>query len=338
RRSYHAPTKRNHGFSRTVPAINEEFVVTMGPRCFVLCVRTGSGEFVWGLDLVKDFGAKVPLWYTGQCPLIDGDQVVLAPGGDVLMMGVDLATGKVTWTTLNDDQWEMSHSSIMPMKLLGRQTYVYCTRNGIVGVSAEPEDRGKLLWKSTAWSQAVLSPSPVAVASDKVFLTAGYGGGSMMLGLREVGEGIKAEPLFSLDKTTFACEQQTPIFYQDHLFAVLPKDAGALRGQFVCMDTDGNLVWTSGKTERFGFGPFMVADGKVFILNDNGELTLIRASLTGFEKLASAKVLPGHDAWAPMALVDGKLLLRDSKLLICLDVSAGAAGTANPLVADTYKQ
>lgn len=325
-RRYHAPTKRNHGVSRTVPALTAEHIVTMGPRCFVMCARTGSGDFVWGLDLVKDYGAKVPLWYTGQCPLIDGDQVVLAPGGDVMMMGVNLETGSVEWTTPNDDQWEMSHSSVISMNLLGRQTYVYCSKNGIVGVSAEPEDRGQLLWKSSSWSHSVLSPSPVAIASDKVFLTAGYGGGSMMLELKEENGEIKAETLFELEKTTFGCEQQTPLFYKDHLFAVLPKDAGALRGQFVCMDTEGNIKWSSGKTERFGLGPFMMADGKIFILNDNGELTMIRASLDGYEKLGFAEVVPGHDAWAPMALVDGNLLLRDSKLLVCLDVRAGGSG------------
>jgi outer membrane protein assembly factor BamB len=63
-----------------------------------------------------------------------------------------------------------------------------------------------------------------------------------------------------------------------------------------------------------------MADNKFFILNDNGELSMIKASLNGFEPLAQARVLKGHDAWAPMALVDGKLLLRDSKQMICLDV------------------
>ena len=81
----------------------------------------------------------------------------------------------------------------------------------------------------------------------------------------------------------------------------------------------------SGMTERFGLGPFLFADGKFLILNDTGELTLARASTTGFEKLARAKVLRGRDAWAPMALVDGRLLLRDSEQLVCLDVRTSIA-------------
>jgi outer membrane protein assembly factor BamB len=321
RRWYHAPTKRNHGVSRTVPAITEKFIVTMGPRCHVLCVDRETGDFRWGIDLVREHGAEVPLWYTGQCPLIDDGVAVLAPAGkSALMMGVDCATGKVVWETPNTDRWKMSHSSIIPMTLLGRRMYVYCALGGAIGISAEAADRGRVLWKTTEWIHSVLSPSPVAVDDRRVFLTAGYGGGSMMLGLKTEGAGIRAETMFRLEKTVFSCEQQTPVFYRGLLFGVLPKDAAELRAQFACLNTEGKLVWTSGKTERFGLGPFLFADEKIFILNDNGELTLIRASVKGFERLAQARVLRGRDAWAPMTVVDGKLLLRDSEELVCLDV------------------
>lgn len=321
RRWYRSPTKRNHGVSRTVPAVTEAFIVTVGPRCHVMCVDRATGEFRWGIDLVREFGAEVPLWYTGQNPLIDEGVAVLAPGGkDTLLMGVECATGKVVWQTPNPDRWKMSHGSVIPMKLLGRRMYVYGALGGVVGVAADGPDRGKVLWKSAEWIHSVLSPSPVAVDEQRVFLTAGYGGGSMMIGLKKEGDSIRAETLFKLEKNVFSCEQHTPVLHEGHLFAVLPKDAAELRAQFACLDPAGKLVWTSGKTERFGLGPFLFADGKIFILNDNGELTLIRASLNGYEQLARARVLQGRDAWAPMALVDGKLLLRDSERLVCLDV------------------
>lgn len=323
RRWYKAETKRNHGVSRTVPAVTEKFALTMGPRCHVLCVETESGEFKWGLDLVADYGAEVPLWYTGQNPFIEDGVAVLAPGGKSLLMGVDCATGKVAWETPNPDGWKMSHSSVMPMTLLGKRTYVYCSLGGIVGVSAEPADRGALLWKSAAWTHSVLAPSPVPIDDRRIFLTAGYGGGSMMLGLSKTNGVIVAAPVFELKKTVFACEQQTPIYWQNKLFGILPKDAGALRGEFVCLDTEGQMFWESGKAERFGLGPFLFADNKFLILNDTGELMLLRASISGYEPLARAKVLPGRDAWAPMALVDGKLLLRDSERLVCLEVGRG---------------
>lgn len=320
RRWYKAPTKRNHGVSRTVPAVTEKHTVTMGPRCHVSCVDTETGAFRWGLDLVRDFGATVPLWYTGQCPLIDNGVAVLAPGGKSLMIGVDCETGKVLWEAPNSDGLKMSHSSIIPMTLAGKRTYVYTALGGAIGVSAEADDRGAILWTAKEWNNSVLSPSPVQIDDRRVFLTSGYGGGSMMLEVTRENDTFSARPIFELEKTTFSCEQQTPIFYRGYLFGILPKDASALRGQFVCLDSTGKIRWTSGKTERFGLGPFLVVQDKVLILNDTGELTLIRASLDGYERLARARVLHGRDAWAPMALVDSRLLLRDSENLICLDL------------------
>lgn len=320
RRWYKAPTKRNHGVSRTVPAVTEKYTVTIGPRCHVMCVDTETGAFRWGIDMVADYGAEVPLWYTGQCPLIDNGVAVLAPAGKSLMIGVDCETGKVLWETPNPSGVKMSHSSIVPMTLGGKRTYVYCGLGGAAGVSADNADRGKLLWTTPEWNNSVTSPSPVSIDDGRVFLTAGYGGGSMMLGVKNDSGSFSVRPLLDLDKTVFACEQQTPIFWQGHLFGIMPKDAAALRGQFVCMDTEGRLRWASGKTERFGLGPFLVAHDKILILNDNGELTMIRASLNGYEQLARAKVLKGRDAWAPMALVSGRLILRDSETMVCLDL------------------
>jgi outer membrane protein assembly factor BamB len=97
RRSYKVSLKRNHGMSRTVPAVNADYVLTIGPRCHVMCVKRESGDFLWGLDMVQQYKTEVPLWFTGQCPMIDNNKAILAPGGSSLIVAVDLATGKVLW-------------------------------------------------------------------------------------------------------------------------------------------------------------------------------------------------------------------------------------------------
>ena len=84
-----SPVKRNHGMSRTVPAVTDKLVVAMGPKCHVVCLDAVTGELRWGLDLVRQYGATVPPWYAGQCPLIDNGAVILAPGGkDALLLAV----------------------------------------------------------------------------------------------------------------------------------------------------------------------------------------------------------------------------------------------------------
>ena len=88
--SYPVEVKRNHGMSRTVPAVTKDYVVTLGPKCHVLCAHPVTGAVYWRIDLVGQYGAKVPPWYAGQCPLIDGDRVILAPGGSALLVALAL--------------------------------------------------------------------------------------------------------------------------------------------------------------------------------------------------------------------------------------------------------
>jgi len=320
RRSYRVHIKRNHGISRTVPAVTDRYVVTIGPRCHVMCADSITGDFKWGMDLEKEWGAEVPMWYTGQCPLIDGNTAVIGVGGKALLVGVDCETGKVLWETPNPRKWTMSHSCVIPMEFNGRKMYVYGAVGGIVGISAEKADAGTVLWETDAWNYQVVAPTPVPVGEGRFWITSGYGAGSALFQIGLEGGRYSVRLVKRLEKTVFACEQHTPVFYQGHLYTVLPADAGPTRKEAVCMDPGGQMSWTSGPTERFGLGPFMIADGKLLILEDNGVLTMAKASPQGFAKLAQAKVLDGKEAWAPMALVEGRLLVRDYGTLRCLDL------------------
>jgi len=297
----------------------------MGPKCHVMCTTADSGRFLWGIDIEKEYNAEIPLWYTGQCPLIDDSVAVFATGGDALMIGVHLEDGRLLWRTPNPGGWEMSHSSIIPMSIHGIRVYVYAAIGGLAGVVAEGERTGEILFKSTEWNPTVIAPSPIHVGDNKIFVTAGYGYGSGLFQVtNEEGE-FGVELLKRLDPEHGLCaEQQTPILFDGHLFSVLPKDAGPRRNQFVCSPAHepDNIIWTSARDARFGLGPYIIADGKFFILSDDGVLTLARASTREYVELARAPVLEGHDAWGPMALVNGRLLCRDSHTMVCLDVRA----------------
>ncbi|MBI3945336.1 MAG: PQQ-like beta-propeller repeat protein [Armatimonadetes bacterium] len=317
RRAYPVKIKRNHGMSRTVPAVTERFVVTLGPKCHVLCVEAATGKYLWGLDLVRQFRARVPVWYAGQCPLIEGDRVILAPGGSALLMAVDAATGKVLWKTPNPRQWTMTHSSVLPVEFNGRRMYVYCASGGVVGVSAAD---GSLLWETTEWKISIANvPTPVAIGEGRLLLTGGYNAGGMILQLEESEGRITAKVAARFKPAELGAEQQTPIFYEDHIYAVLPSGQPS-SGQLVCLDAEGERRWASGNTRRFGLGPFLIADGLIFVMNDSGLLTLAEATPGGYRQLAQARVLQGHDSWGPLALAGDRLLARDLTRMVCLDV------------------
>jgi outer membrane protein assembly factor BamB len=208
------------------------------------------------------------------------------------------------------------------MTIAGRRMYVYCALGGICGVSAEPADAGKLLWRA-AWSARVVAPSPVQLDGGRIFQAAGYGKGGMTVEVVEKGGAFEAAIIEEHDpKSGIACEQQTAVYYDGLLYAIMPKDAGGLHGEFVCYTPEGALVWSSGSENRFGLGPFLLADKKFYVLNDNGTLTMLRASREKFEALSQARVLDGQDAWGPIALAGTRMLLRDSRQMVCIDVGA----------------
>ena len=320
-RSYNVHIKRNHGMSRSVPAITKDYIVTIGPLGHVMCVNPKNGDLIWTLDLVKNYSTEIPFWYTGQCPIIDNNIAVLAPGGKAILIGVDCETGKVLWETPNPDGLQMSHSSVMPMKLREKNTYVYAAIGAIVGISADESDLGKVLWRLTEFIPNVIAPSPVVFNDGSVFMTAGYGAGSIHFKIDHKTYNIEVLNKFK-PKLGLASEQQTPVVLGDKIYGILPKDAGSLRNQFACYSiTDvKTTLWTSGKTHRFGLGPYIFADGKFFIVDDNGTLTIAKVSATGFQVLDEFRVIEGHDAWGPIAIADGRLLMRKKKKMVCLDI------------------
>ncbi len=90
-----------------------------------------------------------------------------------------------------------------------------------------------------------------------------------------------------------------------------------------CLDFDGQIKWKTGPKQVFGSGGLLIADGLIFVMDGRtGELHLFEARPDQCRQLASARVLAaeGKYVWAPLALADGKLVVRDQKQMKCLQV------------------
>ena len=304
----------NHAITRTVPAVDGRFVISLDPKAVLHCLDANTGKQIWRKSLVEEYKSTIPSWYNGQNPLQEPDRVIIATGGAAIMVALDKATGKEIWRTPNPGQLMMSHASVIPAVLGGVRQYLYGTLAGPLGVSAKD---GKLLWAFPRKFNVAVAPSPVAASDELVFMTASYDSGSVMVRVRRTGDTFKAESVFDMQHNEWNSEVHTPIVYQGHLFAVGKKK----RGLFTCLSFDGKEVWTSEGKATFGLGGFLLADGMFFVMDgDTGKLRLIEASTSGYNELSSAPVLNGEEVWAPMALSDGKLVVRDLNQMICLDV------------------
>lgn len=324
RRWYRVPLKRNHGFSRTIPAVANGRIVSIGPSGHVMCCDATTGDLKWTKDLQKEYDMEVPFWYTGQCPHIDGDEVVLVPAGkDTLMMGCDLETGNVKWATPNTIGLKMSHSSVMPMEIAGIRTFVYVGVGGVCGISAEASNRGKLLWHTSKWQPSVVAPSPLRLSSNRIFLVAGYGNGGALLQVSGSGSQLTATILdaYKSDKG-LSSEQQTPILYNDMIISILPKDGGGNRSKLVCYSPNDlhKPLWTSSQDERFGLGPYLVITDKLFALSEDGELFVYQLGKGSMKLIKRQSIMEGVDAWGPLAYADGRLIVRDAHRVKCLKI------------------
>lgn len=315
RYSYPVPVAWNHGHSRTVVAIGEGVVVGLGPKGHVTCLDAETGQLRWALDPVADMGTTVPPWYAGQCPVIDAGRVIIAPGADPFMLALEPNSGEVLWQTPNPGDWQMTHSSILPIEIAGRDAYVYCASRGVAIVEA---DTGRLMGTTTDWKISIANvPTPVDLGGGRLLFSGGYRAGSAFA--RIEGAGSSIELTRRLDDRTFGAAQQTPIYHEGHVYGVRPD------GQMTCLDSEGNVLWTSGPSARFGLGPFLLADGKLLVLDESATLSMIRATPDDYEPLGSAALFDGESAWAPMAIVAGRLILRDRIRMMCIDLRKDAS-------------
>jgi outer membrane protein assembly factor BamB len=286
----------------------------------------------WSIDLEKEFGIPgtekgriTPDFYSGQCPLIDDNIAVIAPGGKALMIGVDCATGKIVWQAPNPDSLRMSHSSIIPMVIHGKRMYVYNAVGGVCGVSAEKPDLGKIMWTTTEWSPATTAASPLLLGNNEIAVFGSYGAGGARIVINTAGSSFTATVKEQHKATNgLASDQQTPVIIGNFIWSVMPENAGVLKKQLVCYSkTDlQKAVWSSGKENRFGrgLGPYIVSGDKLFLLDDDGMLYYFKMQESKVTLITSHKILKGIEAWGPMAIAGKYLIMRDVRNLLCLNI------------------
>jgi outer membrane protein assembly factor BamB len=211
----------------------------------------------------------------------------------------------------------MTHSSITEVLLNDRTTLVYCASGGAIGVD---EATGKVLWDTTDWKVSIANvPSPVDLGGGRILFTGGYGAGAMIGRVQSLGDTYALQVEKRLPPANMGSEQHTPLLLPDGrgVIAVIPG------GEMVFLGLDGEIRWKSGSANRYGSGPYLLADGAIYVVNDTGTLTTIAADDAQFQVLGSHKLMTdGRECWGPMALADGRLFVRDLTRLFCLDLRA----------------
>lgn len=324
--AYDAPGQFMFAGSRTTPTVDGEYVYTSGPLGDLYAIDTQTHKPVWHKNIWKDFGGgELPRWAITQNPLIYGKLVIVAPQtSQVGVVAYDKLTGEVRWKSapLSGLPGYVSPSIVkiggedhlvMVMASVGRgRTARDGSVNGLDPLS------GKILWTYTNWQCAIPVPQPVDAGDGRMLITGGYGAGTAMIKVQKKADGSYgvAELYKNPD---FGAHTHPPILYNDHFYShyTINERSDGL----VAMSMDGQVKWKTDQQPPFVRGGSILADGLLLASDGDTKVYLIEPNPSAFKPLASAVVLEKGDNWAPLALVDGKLLLRGQKEVKCLRVA-----------------
>jgi len=314
--SYEAPGQVDRPGSRSVPTIEGKYIYTCGPFGHVHCIDLDTHKAVWAKNIWTDFGGEdVPRWGIAQNPLIYGDFVILASQTQKAgVVAYSKLKGTVEWAS---SALPGSPGYVSPalLSIANEPHLVMIPANGSV-LGMDPET-GKVLWSYEGWQCRIPVPNVTEIGGGQIFITGGYQAGSAMIKVtKEQGEFV-AKELFKTDE--FGTHVHPAILYKGYLYGHCSTNE--TRDGLVCMDLNGKIMWKTGRTPLFDKGGFILVDELFLSIDGNkGFLYLLEPNPTGFKELAKAKLLEPGTNWAPLALTDGKLLIRDQKQIKCVAV------------------
>jgi outer membrane protein assembly factor BamB len=297
-----------------------------GPLGDLYCISTTTHKPVWNKNVWKESGGgQLPRWALTQNPLIYRNLVIVASQtSQSSVVAYDKLTGDLKWKSpvLSGGAGYVSPSlvkvggddhlvMIMAARGFGR-TASGGSVNGLDPLS------GTVLWTYGNWQCGIPVPHAVDAGDGRVLITGGYSAGAAMIKVQKTADGTySVAELFK--NVNFGAHTQPPIVYKDHFYAQYTINERS--DGLVCMTMDGQIKWKTGDEPSFNKGGAVLADGLLLSVDGNKTLYLVEPDPSGFKPLASAELLEAGENWAPIALADGKLLIRDQKQMKCLAVA-----------------
>ncbi len=262
----------------------------------LVCLEMATGKKVWDLNMPRQFGGSVPEWAYSESPLVDGDRVIVTPGGPgASVVALQKETGKVIWKSQSDPA---GYSSPMPVDFGGTRMVIVLTARGALGLDVRD---GELRWRYDKVANRVANIATPVLRDDHVFLSTDYGTGCGLLKLASNGGSISAaEVYFNRDMRN---HYTTSVLVGDTLYGFSSSILTAMNFQ------TGAVAW---RDRSVGKGNCIFAEKNLYCLGEDGVMGLIEATPTAYREKSRFKISPGeHPTWTPPVIADGKLYLRE---------------------------
>lgn len=297
---------------RSTPTVDGNRLYVQSVNGPLVCLEADNGKVVWQHDLFKEFDAKNIDWGTSASPLIDGELVIVVPGGKAGgVAAFHKKDGKLAWKAADD---KAGYASPIVMTVDGKKQAIFFTAVGLLAV--QPGD-GKELWRQdwkTAHDVNIATP---LIVGNQLFVSSGEGVGCAMLTPTASGA-PKAVWQDKGPKSVMKNYWATAVLHNGYLYGISGEYEGV--ANLNCVDAKtGKLAWSK---ERFGRANLTLADGHLYLITIDGQLVVVPANSKEYQEKGRAKVLPAMDRYVNSPTIsDKKLYLRDQKSIVCLDLA-----------------
>lgn len=304
------------------PTVVGEVLFVEGLAGDVACLQVKDGKILWQRSMTKDFGGSIPRWSYRESPLVDGDKVIVTPGGeDATLVALDKLTGKTIWKSQVPGNPKAAYASAIAFDFQGQRQYVQLTQRALLGVTASD---GKFLWRyDRVANGAGINCSTPIYLDGSVFAASAYGAGGALIKLsKDSSGGVKAEEVYLTKKM------------QNHHGGMIVLDGclygangGNEGGALVCLDLKtGNVLWDErdDADRRAPKGSIALADGRLYYRTEKGAVLLIEPNPKQYIEHGrfDQPNRSQQPAWSHPIIANGKLYIRDQDIFFCYDVKA----------------
>jgi outer membrane protein assembly factor BamB len=290
---------------RGTPTVDGNRLYALSADGTLVCLDTDTGKRVWGADFVADFKGRAPHWGYSESPLVDGDRVIVAPGGPgAAIVALHKATGAVVWKSQSDGA---AYSSAIPFDAGATHGLAILTSSASVGLNTKD---GALLWRYTKVANRVANIATPIVAHDYVFVSTDYGTGCALLKLTPQGTSVQAaEVYFNKDMRN---HYTTSVLVGDYLYGFSSSILTAM--EFLT----GKLAW---RDRSVGKGNCTYADQRLYCMGEDGAVALIEPTPKAYTEISRFQIPRGSNpTWTPPVVANGRLYLRQQDNLYSYDI------------------
>ena len=299
--------ERRGGGPRGTPTIEGGRVYAVAANGNLTCLQAADGKRIWNTKLLDRFGARNIKWGISESPLIDGNRLIVNPGGKgASVVALNKNNGNVIWKSQSDST---GYSSAVAAEIAGIRQYIVLTGNGVLGLRAGD---GGILWRYDEISNRTANVATPIVKGDSVFVSTDYGTGCALLKIEAAGAGIRAsEVYFNRDMRN---HYGTSVLVGEYLYGF----SGSI---LTCMNfSTGKVAW---KDRSVGKGQVAYADGKLYIFSEEGVAGLAEATPEAYREISRFEIEHGNvRTWTQPVIANGKLYLRDQDTLSCYNVES----------------